>query len=34
MSSRASVHYQLGELVVKGAIIREPGRPRGIRLTR
>jgi SOS-response transcriptional repressor LexA len=33
MSSRASVHYQLGELEAKAAIRREPGRPRGIRLT-
>lgn len=32
MRSRASVHYQLGELEAKGAIVREPGRPRGIRL--
>ncbi|MEU6552134.1 hypothetical protein ABZ915_17885 [Streptomyces sp. NPDC046915] len=32
MSSRASVHYQLGELATKGAIVREPGRRRGIRL--
>ncbi|MGW9058881.1 LexA family protein [Streptomyces sp. NPDC055733] len=28
----SSVHYQLGELETKGAIAREPGRPRGIRL--
>ncbi|MFI9819935.1 LexA family protein [Streptomyces sp. NPDC052013] len=28
----SSVHYQLRELEAKGAIIREPGRPRGIRL--
>jgi SOS-response transcriptional repressor LexA len=33
MRSRASVHYQLGELEAKGAIRREPGRHRGIRLT-
>ena len=33
MRSRASVHYQLGELEAKAAIVREPGRPRGIRLT-
>lgn len=33
MRSRASVHYQLGELQAKGAIVREPGRPRGIRLS-
>jgi len=32
MSSRASVHYQLGELEAKAAIRRERGRPRGIRL--
>ncbi|MFE0512828.1 hypothetical protein [Streptomyces sp. NPDC058964] len=32
MRSRASVHYQLGELESKSAIVREPGRPRGIRL--
>lgn len=32
MHSRASVHYQLGELESKHAIRREPGRPRGIRL--
>ncbi|MEU3733645.1 MarR family transcriptional regulator [Streptomyces sp. NPDC033538] len=28
----SSVHYQLRELETKGAIIREPGQPRGIRL--
>lgn len=28
----SSVHYQLGELEAKGAIVREPHRPRGIRL--
>ncbi|MBR8638566.1 MarR family transcriptional regulator [Streptomyces tuirus] len=28
----SSVHYQLGELEAKGVIVREPGRPRGIRL--
>jgi SOS-response transcriptional repressor LexA len=33
MRSRASVHYQLGELEAKGAIVREPGQYRGIRLT-
>jgi SOS-response transcriptional repressor LexA len=33
MRSRASVHYQLGELEAKGAIRREPGQYRGIRLT-
>ena len=27
-----SVHYQLRELEAKAAIVREPGRPRGIRL--
>ncbi|MGW1988281.1 LexA family protein [Streptomyces collinus] len=32
MRSRASVHYQLVELEAKGAIAREPGRLRGIRL--
>jgi repressor LexA len=32
MRSRASVHYQLGELETKGAIRRERGRRRGIRL--
>jgi repressor LexA len=32
MRSRASVHYQLGELEAKAAIVREPGRRRGIRL--
>ncbi|MFE2689645.1 LexA family protein [Streptomyces mirabilis] len=32
MRSRASVHYQLGELERKHAIVREPGRHRGIRL--
>ena len=32
MRSRASVHYQLGELEAKRAIVREPGRSRGIRL--
>ncbi|MCG8971484.1 LexA family transcriptional regulator [Streptomyces sp. CL12-4] len=29
----SSVHYQLRELEAKGAIAREPGRARGIRLT-
>jgi repressor LexA len=29
----SSVHYQLRELEAKGAIVREPHRPRGIRLT-
>ncbi|MFE6429396.1 LexA family protein [Streptomyces rochei] len=28
----SSVHYQLRELEAKGAIHRQPGRPRGIRL--
>ncbi|MEG8275796.1 LexA family protein [Streptomyces sp. AHA2] len=28
----SSVHYQLRELETKGAIVREPHRPRGIRL--
>jgi repressor LexA len=28
----STVHYQLRELETKGAIVREPGRPRGIRL--
>ena len=32
MASRASVHYQLVELEQKGAIVREAGRSRGIRL--
>ncbi|MEV5385608.1 hypothetical protein [Streptomyces sp. NPDC052721] len=32
MRGRASVHYQLGELEAKRAIVREPGRSRGIRL--
>jgi len=32
MNSRASVHYQLVELEAKGAIVREAGRSRGIRL--
>ncbi|NUS79181.1 MAG: MarR family transcriptional regulator [Streptomyces sp.] len=31
--SPSTVHYQLGELESKGAIAREPGRARGIRLT-
>jgi SOS-response transcriptional repressor LexA len=33
MRSRASVHYQLCELEAKAAIVRDPRRPRGIRLT-
>ncbi|MGW0771788.1 LexA family protein [Streptomyces sp. NPDC002676] len=32
MRSRASVHYQLGELEAKHAIVREPRRQRGIHL--
>ncbi|OUD04722.1 LexA family protein [Streptomyces swartbergensis] len=28
----STVHYQLQELETKGAIVREPHRPRGIRL--
>lgn len=32
LTSRSSVHYQLGELERKNAIVREPRRPRGIRL--
>ncbi|MFF3166794.1 LexA family protein [Streptomyces sp. NPDC003273] len=32
LGSRASVHYQLGELEAKHAIVREPGQRRGIRL--
>ena len=32
MRSRASVHYQLGELEAKHAIVRDPHRRRGIRL--
>ncbi|MGW5480641.1 hypothetical protein [Streptomyces sp. NPDC004008] len=32
MRSRYSVHYQLVELETKQAIVREPGRARGIRL--
>ncbi|MGW7823554.1 LexA family protein [Streptomyces puniciscabiei] len=32
MRSRSSVHYQLVELEAKRAIVREPGRSRGIRL--
>ncbi|WP_020135010.1 LexA family protein [Streptomyces sp. 351MFTsu5.1] len=31
--SAGAVHYQLGELEAKAAIVREPHRPRGIRLT-
>ena len=31
--SAGGVHYQLGELAAKGAIVREPRRARGIRLT-
>ncbi|MEU1044008.1 MarR family transcriptional regulator [Streptomyces sp. NPDC005897] len=32
LRSWSSVHYQLRELEAKGAIVREPGRARGIRL--
>jgi len=32
LRSRSSVHYQLGELQAKAAIVRDPGRRRGIRL--
>jgi SOS-response transcriptional repressor LexA len=32
LRSRSSVHYQLVELESKHAIVREPGRYRGIRL--
>ncbi|WP_109030192.1 LexA family protein [Streptomyces rubrogriseus] len=32
MRSWSSVHYQLRELETKGAIVREPHQPRGIRL--
>ncbi|MFE2469692.1 LexA family protein [Streptomyces mirabilis] len=32
MRSRASVHYQLGQLEEKGAIVRQAGQWRGIRL--
>jgi repressor LexA len=32
LSSRSSVHYQLREIEAKGAIVVEPGRPRGIRI--
>ena len=31
--SAGGIHYQLGELAAKGAIVREPRRARGIRLT-
>lgn len=33
LRSRASVHWHLERIEQQGAIIREPGRPRGIRLT-
>ncbi|MFD7599560.1 LexA family protein [Streptomyces mirabilis] len=33
MRSRASVHYHLGRIEALGYIVREPHRPRGIRLT-
>lgn len=32
LRSGSSVHYQLRELETKGAIVREPHQPRGIRL--
>ncbi|WP_225828572.1 LexA family protein [Streptomyces naphthomycinicus] len=32
MRSRASAHWQLSELEAKSAIVREPGRTRGMRL--
>jgi repressor LexA len=32
LRSWSSVHYQLRELEAKGAIVREPHQPRGIRL--
>ncbi|MFG3552597.1 hypothetical protein [Streptomyces sp. NPDC047725] len=32
LRSLSSAHYQLRELEAKGAVVREPGRPRGIRL--
>ncbi|MFF6966347.1 LexA family protein [Streptomyces anthocyanicus] len=32
LRSWSSVHYQLRELETKGAIVREPHQPRGIRL--
>lgn len=32
LRSDSAVHYQLGQCEEKGAITREPGRPRGIRL--
>lgn len=31
--SAGGMAYQLAQLEAKGAIVREPGRPRGIRLT-
>lgn len=33
LSSRATVHYHLQKCVEKGAIVRDPRRPRAIRLT-
>lgn len=33
MKSGSGIHYQLGQIEKKGAIVREPRRPRGIRLT-
>ena len=33
MSSTASVHWHIGRIETLGYIVREPGRPRGIRLT-
>jgi repressor LexA len=33
MKSGSGVHYQLRQIEQKGAIAREPRRPRGIRLT-
>ncbi|MER5914757.1 hypothetical protein ABT124_30890 [Streptomyces sp. NPDC001982] len=32
LRSRSTVHYHLVELETKGAIVRDPGRSRGIRL--
>jgi repressor LexA len=33
LRSRSAIHYQLGEMEAKGAIVRDHHRPRGIRLT-
>lgn len=33
MKSGSGIHYQLRQIEKKGAIVREPRRPRGIRLT-